>query len=154
VRAIAKNTLLHTEKEWGKYVKPSLATCHEFLRAKYCRAAASRSEKSTLYQLVDGSIETPCSTATLARTFASAIDNHSHLGHLRGAAWYRTSLMIVCVCNRLSEAKIRGAIACGASSPDHVYAHNGVRRICGTCQETIAAMLQEHEPQEQLQAAE
>src|SRR5258706_7743488 len=86
--------------------------------------------------------------------FASAIDNHSHLGHLRPAAWYRTALMIVCVCNRLNEAKIRGAIACGASSPDQVYAHNGVRRICGTCQETITAMLQEHEPQEQLQAAE
>jgi bacterioferritin-associated ferredoxin len=63
--------------------------------------------------------------------------------------------MIVCVCNRLSEAKIRGAIACGASSPDQVYAHNGVRRICGTCQETIAAMLnEEREPQDLLQAAE
>jgi hypothetical protein len=66
VRAIAKNTLLHTEKEWGKCVKRSLATCHEFLRAQYCRAAPSRSGKSTLYQLVDGLIETPCSTAALA----------------------------------------------------------------------------------------
>lgn len=62
--------------------------------------------------------------------------------------------MIVCVCNRLSEAKIRGAIQCGAQSPDHVYAHNGVRKVCGTCQETIAAMLQEHEAQDTLQAAE
>jgi bacterioferritin-associated ferredoxin len=63
--------------------------------------------------------------------------------------------MIVCVCNRLSESKIRGAIACGAASPEQVYAHNGVKRNCGTCQETIAAMLQDaHEAQGQLQAAE
>jgi bacterioferritin-associated ferredoxin len=62
--------------------------------------------------------------------------------------------MIVCVCNRLSEARIRGAIACGADSPDQVYAHNGVRKVCGTCQETIATMLQEREPREMLQAAE
>jgi bacterioferritin-associated ferredoxin len=62
--------------------------------------------------------------------------------------------MIVCVCNRLSEARIRGAIACGADSPDQVYAHNGVKKVCGTCQETIATMLQDREPQEALQAAE
>jgi len=62
--------------------------------------------------------------------------------------------MIVCVCNRLSEAKVRGAIACGAETADQVYAHNGVRKVCGTCQVTIAAMLQDSEPQEMLQAAE
>ena len=63
--------------------------------------------------------------------------------------------MIVCVCNRLNEAKIRGAIACGAASPEQVYALNGVRRNCGTCHETIEAMLQdEQEAQGQLQAAE
>jgi bacterioferritin-associated ferredoxin len=62
--------------------------------------------------------------------------------------------MIVCVCNRLSEARIRGAIASGADSPDQVYAQNGVRKVCGTCQETIATMLQEREPRELLLAAE
>jgi bacterioferritin-associated ferredoxin len=51
--------------------------------------------------------------------------------------------MIVCVCNRLNEAKIREAIACGASSPDQVYAHNGVRKVCGTCQETIKALVED-----------
>jgi bacterioferritin-associated ferredoxin len=63
--------------------------------------------------------------------------------------------MIVCVCNRLNEAKIRGAISCGASSPDQVYAGCGVKRKCGTCQETIAELLQQaQEDQAQLQAAE
>jgi len=63
--------------------------------------------------------------------------------------------MIVCVCNCLNEGKIRGAIACGAASPEQVYALNGVTRNCGTCHETIEAMLQDaREAQEQLQAAE
>jgi bacterioferritin-associated ferredoxin len=63
--------------------------------------------------------------------------------------------MIVCVCNRLNEAKIYGAIACGAASPEQVYAFNGVKRNCGTCHETIEAMLKDaQEAQSQLQAAE
>ena len=63
--------------------------------------------------------------------------------------------MIVCVCNRLNDTKIRGAIACGAASTDQVYAHHGAKKVCGTCQETIQAMLnQAQEAQEQLQAAE
>jgi bacterioferritin-associated ferredoxin len=63
--------------------------------------------------------------------------------------------MIVCVCNRLNDTKIRGAIACGASSPDQVYAHHGARKVCGTCQETIVTMLNEaREAQAGLQAAE
>ena len=63
--------------------------------------------------------------------------------------------MIICVCNRLNETKIRGAIACGASTPDEVYGHNGTRKVCGTCHATIEAMLQDaRETQEQLQAAE
>src|SRR5689334_3308966 len=48
--------------------------------------------------------------------------------------------MIVCVCNRLNEAKIHRAIACGAASPEQVYALNGVARNCGTCHETIDEM--------------
>ena len=63
--------------------------------------------------------------------------------------------MIVCVCNRLNEAKIRGAIAQGAASPDQVYAGCGVNRKCGTCHETIQALLQEaREAETHLQAAE
>jgi bacterioferritin-associated ferredoxin len=63
--------------------------------------------------------------------------------------------MIVCVCNRLNEAKIRGAISCGAASPDQVYAGCGVKRKCGTCQETIEDLLQQaQENQALMQAAE
>ncbi|MBV9571548.1 MAG: (2Fe-2S)-binding protein [Alphaproteobacteria bacterium] len=51
--------------------------------------------------------------------------------------------MIVCVCNRLNEARIRWAIAAGAQSPCEVYAGCGVERNCGQCQETIAEMLDE-----------
>ncbi|MBS0471943.1 MAG: (2Fe-2S)-binding protein [Proteobacteria bacterium] len=49
--------------------------------------------------------------------------------------------MIVCVCNRLNDTKIRGAIAQGADSADNVYAYCNVRKNCGRCQETIEKML-------------
>ena len=61
--------------------------------------------------------------------------------------------MIVCVCNRLNETKIREAIACGANCPDQVYAHNGVTRICGTCQETIQALVEDETEDLEKQAA-
>jgi bacterioferritin-associated ferredoxin len=49
--------------------------------------------------------------------------------------------MIVCVCNRLNEVKIRGAIAQGAESSDDVYSYCNVRKNCGRCQTTIEKML-------------
>jgi bacterioferritin-associated ferredoxin len=52
--------------------------------------------------------------------------------------------MIVCVCNRLNEAKVRGAILSGAECADDVYARCGVRKNCGRCQETIEDMLDEN----------
>lgn len=61
--------------------------------------------------------------------------------------------MIVCVCNRLNEAKIREAIAQGASSPDQVYAHNGVKKVCGTCQETIKALVEDEAAAPEMKAA-
>jgi bacterioferritin-associated ferredoxin len=54
--------------------------------------------------------------------------------------------MIVCVCNRLNEFRVRAAIARGAETPDEVYAGCGVERNCGRCQDTIAEMLDEHAP--------
>ena len=51
--------------------------------------------------------------------------------------------MIVCVCNRLNEARVRTAICAGASSADEVYAGCGVQRNCGRCQDTIEDMLDE-----------
>jgi bacterioferritin-associated ferredoxin len=59
--------------------------------------------------------------------------------------------MIVCVCNRLNEGKIREAIACGAASPDQVYAHHGVKKVCGTCQDTIKALVRDEA--EEMEAA-
>lgn len=49
--------------------------------------------------------------------------------------------MIVCVCNRLNEDRIRDGIAAGAETPEEVYAACGVKRNCGRCQQTIAEML-------------
>jgi bacterioferritin-associated ferredoxin len=62
--------------------------------------------------------------------------------------------MIVCVCNRLNEAKIRSAIACGPSCSDEVYALCGVRKNCGRCQETIAEMMAQEADKRVLVAAE
>ena len=62
--------------------------------------------------------------------------------------------MIVCVCNRLNEAKVLRAIACGAASSEQVYAFNGVSKVCGTCHETIEAMVDQARGDEVLQAAE
>ncbi len=63
--------------------------------------------------------------------------------------------MIVCVCNRLNDTKIRGAIAQGAGSSDDVYSYCNVRKNCGRCQETIEKMLVHAEAQPRLlEAAE
>ena len=51
--------------------------------------------------------------------------------------------MIVCVCNRLNEDRIRTAIQGGACCSDDVYTRCGVRKNCGRCQETIEEMLDE-----------
>jgi bacterioferritin-associated ferredoxin len=51
--------------------------------------------------------------------------------------------MIVCVCNRLNEERVRSAINSGVRCPDDVYARCGVRKNCGRCLETIAEMLDE-----------
>ncbi|GAA0538724.1 (2Fe-2S)-binding protein [Rhizomicrobium palustre] len=50
--------------------------------------------------------------------------------------------MIICVCNNLNNAKVESAIEAGARSADEVYAHCGVKRNCGRCQETIQQMVE------------
>ena len=50
--------------------------------------------------------------------------------------------MIVCVCNRLNEDRVRGAIQSGACCSEDVYARCGVRKNCGRCQETIEGLLE------------
>lgn len=61
--------------------------------------------------------------------------------------------MIVCVCNRVGEARIRAAIAHGAETADEVYAGCGVERNCGRCQETIEDMLVEADAERRLPKA-
>jgi bacterioferritin-associated ferredoxin len=51
--------------------------------------------------------------------------------------------MIVCVCNRLNETRIRAAIRSGAGCADEVYTRCGVERNCGRCQDEIELMLDE-----------
>ena len=53
--------------------------------------------------------------------------------------------MIVCVCNRLNEDRVRGAINSGVCCSEEVYARCGVRKNCGKCQETIEKMLDENQ---------
>ena len=48
--------------------------------------------------------------------------------------------MIVCVCNRLNEAKVREALAAGKVTPEDVLAYHKVRKNCGRCLETIEEM--------------
>jgi bacterioferritin-associated ferredoxin len=51
--------------------------------------------------------------------------------------------MIVCVCNRLNETRIRAACEAGPQRAEDVYGLCGVKRNCGRCQETIAEILDE-----------
>jgi bacterioferritin-associated ferredoxin len=53
--------------------------------------------------------------------------------------------MIVCICNRLNEDRVRSAISSGACCSDEVYARCGVGKNCGKCQETIEIMLDENQ---------
>jgi bacterioferritin-associated ferredoxin len=55
----------------------------------------------------------------------------------------RLPFMIVCVCNRLNEDRVRSAINSGACCSEDVYVRCGVRKNCGRCQETIEEMLDE-----------
>jgi bacterioferritin-associated ferredoxin len=51
--------------------------------------------------------------------------------------------MIVCVCNRLNDTRIRAACEAGPKRAEDVYGLCGTKRKCGRCQETIAEMLDE-----------
>ena len=41
--------------------------------------------------------------------------------------------MIICVCNRITEAEVREAARCGTASPDQAYARLGCEPHCGCC---------------------
>jgi bacterioferritin-associated ferredoxin len=52
--------------------------------------------------------------------------------------------MIVCMCNRLSDGKVRAAIEAGAQSPAEVFKKLGVPRACGNCMDSIRGQIAEH----------
>ena len=49
--------------------------------------------------------------------------------------------MLVCLCNRLSEAQIGQAIAEGARTPPEVFEHCDARRACPNCSNSIRGLL-------------
>lgn len=51
--------------------------------------------------------------------------------------------MIVCLCNGLTDAAVRDAIAGGAKRPKDVYRACGKKAQCGCCTATILSMLRD-----------
>jgi bacterioferritin-associated ferredoxin len=51
--------------------------------------------------------------------------------------------MIVCLCNGLTDAVVREAIAAGAKRPKEVYCACGKNAQCGCCTGTILSMLRD-----------
>jgi bacterioferritin-associated ferredoxin len=41
--------------------------------------------------------------------------------------------MIVCICNRVTEAEVRKAAGAGAPTPEKAYAFHGCEVQCGCC---------------------
>ena len=44
-----------------------------------------------------------------------------------------TALMVVCICNRISEGEVRRAARAGAPTPEKAYACLGCEVQCGCC---------------------
>ncbi len=55
--------------------------------------------------------------------------------------------MIVCSCNALTAAQVRGAIAGGAARPKDVYCACGKSAQCGCCTPTILSIIREEPSQ-------
>lgn len=54
--------------------------------------------------------------------------------------------MVICICNRLRETEVHGAIARGARCAEDVHASCGANVNCGCCLETIDAMVDDARP--------
>jgi len=52
--------------------------------------------------------------------------------------------VILCLCNALSDAAVREAVAGGAARPKEVYCACGARAQCGRCAGAVLAILREH----------
>jgi bacterioferritin-associated ferredoxin len=51
--------------------------------------------------------------------------------------------MIVCMCNRITDVKVRAAVTAGARTPKDVFKKLGTPRGCGQCLETMETVLAE-----------
>jgi bacterioferritin-associated ferredoxin len=56
----------------------------------------------------------------------------------------RELIMIVCVCNGVSDRDVKAAIKNGMTSVEALSANLGVASGCGCCRETCADMIAEH----------
>ena len=54
-------------------------------------------------------------------------------------------MALVCLCNGVSERKVRKAIAHGASSVDEIGLHCRAGTTCHGCHDTLQALLDEHD---------
>jgi bacterioferritin-associated ferredoxin len=52
--------------------------------------------------------------------------------------------MIVCICNRITEAEVRKAARCGAPTPESAYAFHGCEVQCGCCLDYAQEVIDEH----------
>ena len=52
-------------------------------------------------------------------------------------------LMIVCVCNRITESEVRKAARAGAATPEAAYARHGCEAQCGCCLDYALELIQE-----------
>ncbi len=51
--------------------------------------------------------------------------------------------MMVCLCNRINDGRVRAAIKAGAKKPADVFKILGVPLTCGQCRDTIEAIMNE-----------
>jgi bacterioferritin-associated ferredoxin len=55
----------------------------------------------------------------------------------------RTSELYICLCNGLTDRKLRQAVANGCATPAEAYAACGCRAQCGQCVRAVLEMLRE-----------
>lgn len=54
--------------------------------------------------------------------------------------------MYVCLCNALTDAKLRAAVAAGAARVKDLYAGCGCQAQCGCCTSTVLTILRQERP--------
>lgn len=62
--------------------------------------------------------------------------------------------MFVCLCNRLSVAMVKQAVAKGAHTPADVFRHYRMRRGCSSCTVQVAEAIDRARAEPSLEAAE